>query len=249
MSPSTSTSNNSSKATIAAVIAVAVVVVATLVLVQSLGGGGDEPEGATTATEAAPTDGTCNEPPALPEQPQQFDEVPPKSLAENTTWTATVHTNCGDIVMELDGEKAPQTVSSFITLAREGYWDDSPCHRLTTAEVDGLSVLQCGDPTGTGSGNPGYGYGVENAPKDGQYPRGTLAMARTQDPESNGGQFFIVYDQTELPDPTGYSIFGQVTEGMDIVDRVAEQGVGGTLGPAAPKQPISILSVDVEKAS
>jgi cyclophilin family peptidyl-prolyl cis-trans isomerase len=112
-----------------------------------------------------------------------------------------------------------------------------------------IFVLQCGDPTGTGSGDPGYGYGVENAPADFQYPRGTLAMARTQDPNTNGGQFFIVFDQTELPDPNGYSIFGRVTEGMDIVDRIAEQGVGGTLGPAAPKQPISILSVDVEKAS
>jgi peptidyl-prolyl cis-trans isomerase B (cyclophilin B) len=246
MSPSAS---NSSKAAIAAVVAVAVVVIATLVLVQSLGGSGTDDPGLTTADDApadVPTDGSCNEPPAVPEQPLQFDEVPPKSLAEGTTWTATVHTSCGDIVMELDGEKAPQTVSSFISLAREGYWDDSPCHRLVTT---GIFVLQCGDPTGTGSGGPGYGYGVENAPEDFQYPRGTLAMARTQDPESNGGQFFIVYDQTELQDPTGYSIFGKVTDGMDIVDRIAEQGTGGTLGPEAPKQPISILSVDVEKAA
>ena len=246
MSPSTS---NSSKAAIAAVVAVAVVVVATLVLVQSLGGSGTDDAGVTTADDTpveVPTDGSCVEPPALPEQPLQFDEVPPKSLAEDTTWTATVHTSCGDIVMELDGKKAPQTVSSFISLAREGYWDNSPCHRLVTT---GIFVLQCGDPTGTGSGGPGYGYGVENAPEDFQYPRGTLAMARTQDPESNGGQFFIVYDQTELQDPTGYSIFGKVTDGMDIVDRIAEQGTGGTLGPEAPKQPISILSVDVEKAA
>ena len=245
MSPSNS---SSSKAAIAAVIAVAVVVVATLVLVQSLGGSGEDPAvtSAQQTPEEVPTDGTCNTPPALPEEPVQFDEVPPKSLAESAKWTATVHTNCGNIVMELDGKKAPQTVASFISLAREGYWDDSPCHRLVTS---GIFVLQCGDPTGTGSGGPGYGYGVENAPKDFQYPRGTLAMARTQDPESNGGQFFIVYDKTELPDPTGYSIFGKVTEGMDIVDRVAEQGTGGTLGPEAPKQPISILSVDVEKAA
>ena len=245
MSPTTS---NSNKAAIAAVLAVAVVVVATLVLVQSLGGTGSDDPGVTAADDApveVPTDGSCNEPPALPAKPKQFDQVPPKSLAEDTTWTATVHTNCGDIVMELDGKKAPQTVSSFISLAQEGYWDASPCHRLVTS---GIFVLQCGDPTGSGSGGPGYGYGVENAPEDFQYPRGTLAMARTQDPESNGGQFFIVYDDTELQDPTGYSIFGKVTQGMDIVDKIAEQGVGGTLGPEAPKQPISILSVDVEKA-
>ena len=243
MSPSTT---SSSKAAIAAVVAVAVVVVATLVLVQSLDGSGDDPAVTTAerAPEEVPTDGTCNTPPALPEQPKQFDQVPPKSLAENATWTATVHTNCGDIVMELDGKKAPQTVASFISLAREGYWDDSPCHRLVTS---GIFVLQCGDPTGTGQGGPGYGYGVENAPKNFKYPRGTLAMARTQDPESNGGQFFIVYDDTELPDPNGYSIFGQVTEGMDIVDRIADKGIGGTIGPEAPKQPISILGIHVEK--
>ena len=149
-------------------------------------------------------------------------------------------TNCGEIVMELYGDKAPQTVASFLFLAEDGYWDGSPCHRLVTS---GIFVLQCGDPTGTGSGDPGYGYGVENAPKDYLYPRGTLAMARTSDPNTNGGQFFIVFKKTELPDPTGYSIFGRVTEGMDIVDRIADQGIGGTLGPEAPKQPISILDV------
>ena len=100
--------------------------------------------------------------------------------------------------MELDGTKAPQTVASFLGLARSGYWNDSPCHRLVTS---GIFVLQCGDPTGTGSGGPGYGFGVENAPKDDQFPAGTLAMARTSDPNSNGGQFFIVYKQTELPGP------------------------------------------------
>lgn len=243
--------SNSNRAAVAAVLAVAVVVVATLVLVQTLGGSGDDGVGtaaepAASAPAETPAPGQCVEPPALPAEPKQFDQVPPKSLAENATWTATVHTSCGDVVMELDGAKAPQTVSSFINLAREGYWDASPCHRLVPR---GIFVLQCGDPTGTGSGSPGYGYGVENAPDDDQYPRGTLAMARATDPESNGGQFFIVWKKTELMDSTGYSIFGRVTEGMDIVDRVAEQGVGGTLGPEAPKQPISILSVDVEKAT
>ncbi|MGI8900159.1 MAG: peptidylprolyl isomerase, partial [Nocardioides sp.] len=97
------------------------------------------------------------------------------------------------------------------------------------------------------TGGPGYGYGVENTPDDGSYPRGTLAMARTQDPDSNGSQFFIVYEESKIPDPTGYSIFGTVVDGMDIVDRIAEQGTGpdGT----APAQPISILDIQVEKAA
>ncbi|MGA9749041.1 MAG: peptidylprolyl isomerase [Nocardioides sp.] len=243
-----STSANN-RATIAAVVAVAAVVIATLVIISSLGGETADDAPSATAATATPEAGECVEPPAIPAQPQQFDQVPDASLAEDTTWTATVHTTCGDIVMELDGAAAPQTVSSFISLAREGYWDDSACHRLTTADVDGISVLQCGDPTGTGSGGPGYQFGVENAPEDYQYPRGTLAMARQPDPETNGGQFFIVYDLTELQDPDGYTIFGQVTEGLDIVDRIAAQGTGGTLGPAAPAQPISILDIDLEKAA
>ena len=111
----------------------------------------------------------------------------------------------------------------------------------------GIFVLQCGDPTGTGGGNPGYGFGVENAPASFTFPPGTLAMARTSDPKSNGGQFFIVYKQTVLQDPVGYSIFGKVTTGMDIVDRIAAAGAN----PAdanqntAPVQPISILRVHV----
>ena len=93
---------------------------------------------------------------------------------------------------------------------------------------------------------PPYGFGIENPPADGNYPRGTLAMARSDDPNTYGGQFFFVYKDTQLPtEGGGYSIFGQVTEGMDIVDAVAQQGVDGGAGDGAPTQPISILSVDV----
>ena len=86
-----------------------------------------------------------------------------KKSAAGKTVIATVTTNGGVIPMELDGAKAPQTVASFLGLAESGYWADSPCHRLTTS---GIFVLQCGDPTGTGSGNPGYGFGVADAPPD-----------------------------------------------------------------------------------
>jgi peptidyl-prolyl cis-trans isomerase B (cyclophilin B) len=167
--------------------------------------------------------------------------LPDKATAAGKTFTAKVTTNRGVITMELDGTKAPQTVASFLGLAKDGYWANSPCHRLVTS---GIFVLQCGDPTGTGSGNPGYGFGVENAPADSTYAPGELAMARTTDPNSNGGQFFIVYKQTKLEDPVGYSIFGKVTSGMDVVDKVAAAGVDEAKAPA-PKQPISILKVDV----
>ena len=209
--------------------------------------------GATKASGNATTPGVdqakvpnCVGPPAVPTD-KRSAILPDKKTAAGKTFIATVTTNCGVITMELDGTKAPQTVASFLSLAKTGYWADSPCHRLTTA--DPLFVLQCGDPTGTGTGTPGYGYGVENAPANFDYPAGTIAMARTSDPKSNGGQFFIVYKDSTLNDPTGYSIFGKITSGMDIVDRVAAAGAA----PAdanqntAPLQPISILAVNVSE--
>ncbi|MEO8518874.1 MAG: peptidylprolyl isomerase [Dermatophilaceae bacterium] len=187
----------------------------------------------------------CVSPPAVPTDTRK-GTLPDKATAAGKTFIATVTTNCGVITMELDGTKAPQTVASFLGLAKSGYWLDSPCHRLTVAK-DGIYVLQCGDPTGTGGGNPGYGYGVENAPADFTFAPGTLAMARTSDPKSNGGQFFIVYQKTVLKDPVGYSIFGKITSGMDIVDKIAKAGLAPASagGGTAPLQPISILKVDV----
>ncbi len=211
--------------------------------------GDDEDDSGSVAQETNPATappGECAQPPAPPAEPKSYDEAPDPSLSEDAKWTATVTTNCGDIVLELDGELAPQTVASFLMLSEDGYYDDTSCHRLTT---EGIFVLQCGDPTGTGSGDPGYSYGVENAPPDGIYPTGTLAMARSADPNSNGSQFFIVYDDTQLPvEGGGYSIFGSVQSGLDIVNSIAEAGVEGGAGDGAPAQPISILNISVEKA-
>lgn len=207
------------------------------------------PEGdaATDTPSASSTTAAGCEPPPKPLGTAAKLELPDKATAKAATWTATLTTNCGDIVLELDGAKAPQAVASFVQLARADYWLNSPCQRLGVGE--GFKLLQCGDPTGTGQGNPGYGFGVENAPADGTYPRGTLAMARTPDPvKGNGGQFFLVNGDTQLPDASGYTIFGTITQGLDIVDKVAAAGVepGGeseTIG--APKAPISILRVAV----
>lgn len=253
-----------SKATPLIIGLVVLLCVGAIIAIAALVKGGDDggtPAAAgdtsTQATSEAPstdqpsTGGTsgaaldCSPAPEVPGPGPQSDAPPSADLSENTTWVATVTTNCGDITMELDGAKAPQTVASFIDLSQKGYYDDSPCHRLTTS---GLFVLQCGDPTGQGSGGPGYGYGIENAPETGDYPTGTLAMARTSDPNSNGSQFFIVYKDTQLPvEGGGYSIFGQVTGGLDIVQAIADAGVDGGASDGAPAQPISILSVDVAK--
>jgi peptidyl-prolyl cis-trans isomerase B (cyclophilin B) len=181
---------------------------------------------------------------SAPATPGSWKSAPPKTLAAGKSWTLTLKTTCGDVVATLDGAKAPQAVSSAIFLSRNGFWNGSPCHRLTTA---GIYVLQCGDPTGTGTGGPGYSFGpVENAPKDGVYPAGTIAMARSQSPDSNGSQFFIVYKDSSLPAP-GYTVMGRITKGLDVVTKVAAGGAeGGSDGK--PQRPISIVSTDVAPA-
>ncbi|KGN33335.1 peptidyl-prolyl cis-trans isomerase [Knoellia sinensis KCTC 19936] len=223
-----------------------VAVVATIAIVGALVGGlafALKPEAPATPQKTA---AGCEQPPQPLGTSAKLD-LPDKATAKGATWTTTLTTNCGDIVIDLDGAKAPQAVASFIQLARADYWLNSPCHRLGIGE--GFKLLQCGSPSGAGDDSPGYGFGVENAPKDGKYARGQLAMARTQDPKAgNGGQFFIINGPTELPDPNGYTIFGTVTKGLDIVDKVAAAGVqaGGeseTVG--APNAPISILRVAV----
>jgi len=225
---------------VAAIVATVVVVVGLLAVLGTVFSP-DEPATSPSTTTSA----GCDIPPTAPGTAAELT-LPDKATAAGKTYVATLTTNCGDIELTLDGEKAPQAVASFVQLAQQNYWLNSPCHRLTTAET--LKVLQCGDPTGTGSGDPGYGFGVENAPADGKYPRGTVAMARTADPEKgNGGQFFLVHGDSTLPDPDGYTVFGTVTSGLDIVDRIAAGGVaaGGSTDDGIPAAPISILRVAV----
>ena len=159
-------------------------------------------------------------------------------------FAATVATDQGDIVLTMAADKAPCTTNSFRHLAEQGYFNDTSCHRLTTANI---FVLQCGDPTGSGSGGPGYQFGEENVPgeQENNYPAGTVAMANAG-PGTNGSQFFLVYQDTTLP--AGYTIFGTVTKGLDVVRTVAEAGVEGGGGDGAPAQPVTIESVQVGKA-
>ncbi|MCL3862323.1 peptidylprolyl isomerase [Actinotalea sp. K2] len=172
--------------------------------------------------------------------------VPDPSVAQGRTWTSTLDTSVGTIGLELDGAAAPQAVASFVTLAQEGYFDDTTCHRLT---VEGIFVLQCGDPTATGQGGPGYSFGpVENAPADDVYPAGTLAMARLGgDGESMGSQFFLVYADSTIPADAagGYTVFGQITDGMDVLQAVADAGIDPA-GAPAPATEVIIKGVETQ---
>jgi peptidyl-prolyl cis-trans isomerase B (cyclophilin B) len=154
---------------------------------------------------------------------------------------ATLDTTLGAFQVTLDAASAPCTVNSFVSLTQQGYYDDSPCHRLTTLEEGGIAVLQCGDPTGTGTGGPGYTYGDELSGTE-SYGPGTLAMAN-RGPDTNGSQFFVVYDETPLP--PSYTVFGSVDQaGIDAITELAAQGtVPGEGGMTAPSEDVLINSV------
>ena len=173
----------------------------------------------------------------------------PTVAAKNMAKTLTLTTNCGPIVISLLGSKAPITVTSIATLANAGYYNKSLCHRLTT---EGIFVLQCGDPTASGSGSPtGWkGYIDENLPKVGakNYPAGTVAMANSG-PKTNGSQFFLVYQDTQLgPD---YTIWGKITKGLDLVQKIGAVGAYQMSGEQAmyAADGFPIQMVEIVKAS
>ncbi|PPF74266.1 peptidylprolyl isomerase [Rathayibacter sp. AY1E6] len=175
-------------------------------------------------------------------------DVPSSDIAEGRDWTGTLTIGEDPLGITLAGAAAPQAVSSFISLTQSGFYDGVSCHRLTT---EGLYVLQCGDPNGDGTGGPGYSYGpVENAPEDGVYPAGTIAMARQGgNGYSQGSQFFVVYQDTTLPADAagGYTVLGQVTSGLDaLVSDVVSKGTADGSGDGAPAEPVTITSVSVQ---
>lgn len=163
---------------------------------------------------------------------------PPGQPAHPGIVQATVKTNQGDVEMQLYGDKAPCTVNSFTFLAQKNFYDKTECHRLTSG---GLSVLQCGDPTASGSGGPGYRFANENT--DGAtYTEGTLAMAHSSQPDSNGSQFFMVYKDSQLP--PDYTVFGKVTKGLDVLKKIAKGGSEPD-GDGKPKKKVEIQDVTI----
>lgn len=150
---------------------------------------------------------------------------------------AVIATSVGDLAVTLDADATPCTVNSFLSLAEQGYFDNTECHRLTT---QGIFVLQCGDPTASGMGGPGYSFADE---LDGSetYKAGTLAMANAG-PDTNGSQFFIVYGDTNLP--PSYTVFGQLDEASTkIVADLAKNGTESGSPDGAPKTPVTITAV------
>ena len=160
------------------------------------------------------------------------------------SYQATLATNRGNIVINLANSKATCTVNSFVSLAKQSYFSNTKCHRLTTS---GIYVLQCGDPTGSGQGGPGYDFGNENL-TGAKYTAGTVAMANTGQPNSNGSQFFLVYkNSTSLP--ASYTPFGTITQGLPILDTIAKAGSDNSngTGDGHPKESVVIKSVTIKQ--
>ena len=187
---------------------------------------------------------------AKPVKPPRTGKIP----TDPAQVSASMATSQGNIGLMLANNESPCTVNSFASLIGQKYFDNTKCHRLTTSPD--LGVLQCGDPKGDGTGGPGYGFGNEyptdqyppNDPKAQQpvvYPRGTLAMANSGQPNSNGSQFFMVYRDSQLPPQ--YTIFGTIQpDGLTVLDKIAKAGVagGGDDGPPALEVTIRSLLLD-----
>jgi peptidyl-prolyl cis-trans isomerase B (cyclophilin B) len=193
----------------------------------------------------------CETATPAPPKSMSFDAAPPLASSKKS-WTITFDTSCGAIAAKLLAKEAPATVAAFDFLAGKRYFDGTYCHRAT--QTASLTVLQCGDPTGTGGGGPGFTVPEENLPKPDKdrfasYPRGTLAMARTRDPHSGGSQFFLVVRDSTLP--PDYTIFGVVTSGVEVLDEVLAGGIDDADGDTgagldgAPRKKIFLKTVRV----
>ena len=213
-----------------------------LVVALAACGSDDEPEStdaaATTEQPAGSADSECDAVEAPEAKPDGGQTAPTESLEAGTTYKLVFETNCGEFTITLDPKQAPKTSASLVSLSEAGFYDGTTFHRV----VPGF-VIQGGDPTGTGTGGPGY-QTVDAPPTYTQYLEGVVAMAKAgnEPPGTSGSQFFVV----TAPDaglPPDYAVVGTVTEGMETVSAIEALGTGD--GP--PSQPVVIAQATVEK--
>jgi peptidyl-prolyl cis-trans isomerase B (cyclophilin B) len=214
----------------------------------------DDDKKANTAADVTPSASPskpadpCGKPAGGSVEQLSWKKEPAMSIDKSAKYTMKLSTTCGDIDVEMKASAAPHTVNSFDFLAKEGYFDHTGCHRLTT---NGIYVLQCGDPSGKGSGGPGYTLPDENLKdkslKNNTYPAGTVAMANTGQPHTGGSQFFLVYQDSQLP--PSYTPFGTVSEaGMKVLKKIAAAGENTGQGDGAPNATVVIDKATVTKS-
>ena len=240
---------------LASAIAVLVVIGAALVITGVFTGDDDDdaqaaadPSSTSAAAPSTNADGsvTCTYSPDDTGNPNLTDvgtpPTPEATVAQGTS-TLLMSTDQGDVTLTLDRAEAPCAAASFTFLAEQKFFDGSICHRLVNQESFG--VLQCGDPTGTGSGGPSYKY-AEEVTDETVYPRGTIAMAKTSEPSTTGSQFFLCFVDTQLPPE--YTVVGTMDEpGIAVVEKVAAGGIKdvGPTWDGAPAIPVTINSLSV----
>jgi peptidyl-prolyl cis-trans isomerase B (cyclophilin B) len=213
----------------------------------SAGDGGGAQSAPDTAASEPPADepaaeGGCKDVEAPGAKPDGGAKRPTGRLEPGTTYVVTLTTSCGEIAIRLDQRTSPKTAASFAHLARTGFYDGTVFHRI----VPGF-VIQGGDPTGTGTGGPGYST-RDVPPRDTTYLKGTVAMAKSQvePPGTAGSQFYVV----TAPDaglPPDYALLGEVVEGQDVVDAIGELGDPASGGAGTPLQPVVIESAAVSE--
>lgn len=201
----------------------------------------DPAEQETNTNTPTPAGATSNTNPSVPPiDMKQYTQAPEMILKAGVDYQARLKTNKGDIVIDLHESETPITVNNFVFLAQDGFYTDVPIHRV----ISGF-MLQSGDPTGTGTGTPGYRFNDE--PFNGEYTRGTVAMANSG-ANTNGSQFFIMHQ--DYPLPPSYVIFGNVIDGLDVVDAIAETPVQANMyGEASvPTETLTIESIEIIEA-
>ena len=166
---------------------------------------------------------------------KSYPKAPEMTIDPAKTYKATIETTAGTLEANLFASEAPQTVNNFVFLARDGYYEDVIFHRV----IKGFMV-QGGDPTGTGTGGPGYRF--KDEPVTREYKRGTLAMANAG-PNTNGSQFFVMH--ADYPLPPNYTIFGKLTAGEDVVDKIATAQTNANDRPA---EPVAIKSISIAES-
>jgi peptidyl-prolyl cis-trans isomerase B (cyclophilin B) len=199
------------------------------------------------STDESPTESTSGETttceyPSNGQDPAREVEAPAAEAQAEGTVPATITTNFGDIGLTLDAATTPCTVNSFVSLAEQGFYDDTPCPRI--GDQGGFGILQCGDPTGTGAGGAGYSFADELS-GDETYPAGTLAMANAG-PDTNGSQFFLVFRDSQFQ--PNYTVFGTIDEaGLETIKAIAAEGNDAShpAGGGAPNKDVTIEKVTV----
>ena len=233
--------------------AIFIAVVVGVALIISVSGGSDSTSTSDTTVDTAATapvegraitgDTPCPAVDGSEARASTFENAPSNCLDASKTYTAVVTTNKGEFSIVLDQTKAPLAANNFVTLARYKYFDNTQCHR---AILD--FVVQCGDPTATGSGGPGYSF-ADELPQAGEYKLGSIAMANSG-PNTNGSQFFIITGDQGVTLPPSYTLFGQVTSGLDTT--VPALNAASNPDPAAngvpPIETLTIVSVVITES-